>query len=319
METANEGIVLDLACGGQANAHAEVQCLRNHTAEDVVAAMPYSWFTQGVFGLPPGPQGMDYPGLPVVDGVVLKESFLDAFGSGVIDVPLMLGNVAEEPDLWPAAKVGQFSLSEWQLFLDKTFEDFDGDVGNQLYEAFYGDVAREGGDAQRAYDALVSDIGLTCPNIKVAQAAAATKGEMQRRKTHRKSSTYLFVNTMTPSVPIGPIGNYPNSDVPYYGRYAFHGWDLTVGMKSYPFEPSQAELDASRRLMDTWLAFMEDPEHGLEALGWWPADKTRDWPNAWNTMVQSTASFELVANYKRDTCALLDEVGVGGPEFWWAN
>jgi hypothetical protein len=179
---------------------------------------------------------------------------------------------------------------------------------------------------------MVTDIGLTCANIKVAQTAAAyggggggggggsavVKNNMRKKKT-RKSPTYLFVNTMTPSTQIGPMGTYPNSEVPYYGRYAFHGWDLTVAMESYPFEPTADELVSSQRLMDTWLAFMEDADNGLQELGWLPADQTPDWPETWNVLVQGTAEFELVQGYKADVCQLIDEVGLGGPEFWWAN
>lgn len=57
----------------------------------------------------------------VVDGVLLPLPVQEALKEGVIDVPLLLGNMAQEVDPWPANEVEALSPPEWHLFLRRWY------------------------------------------------------------------------------------------------------------------------------------------------------------------------------------------------------
>lgn len=70
--------------------------------------MPYVWNTPGIWGidfLQPSGMGELFGGLPIVDGVVLTDSFAGSMASGLIDVPLIMGGMAQECEDGPGNKI----------------------------------------------------------------------------------------------------------------------------------------------------------------------------------------------------------------------
>lgn len=93
---------------------------------------------------------------------------------------------------------------------------------------------------------------------------------------YRTSPTYLFVNKMRASSFLGPSGTYP-SGASYYGRYASHGWDLSVGTYTYPYTgATTTEVDEvnTRRLMEAWLAFILDVSASIACPNIYPFQST---------------------------------------------
>ena len=89
----NDAIVSQLPCTGSTSA-ARLACLRGLDQGTIAAVMPNSWGCSGIFGMPPGVSGQLYPGLAVVDGKVIKSSFLQSLHDDVVPgVTLLMGNM----------------------------------------------------------------------------------------------------------------------------------------------------------------------------------------------------------------------------------
>ena len=77
--------------------------------------MPHSWTTPGLLSLAGlTPAGRNFAGLPVVDGVVIVAPFEDSISSGLVDVPLVVGNLGQETDLAPGQNIEHYSLAQWR-------------------------------------------------------------------------------------------------------------------------------------------------------------------------------------------------------------
>ncbi len=100
-EQQNAPIVQQSGCSTAGNSSAVVACMRALPAANVTALMPASWNTGTIFGMPAGPTGQHFPGVAIVDGVTVTMPFDQAFAAGLIDVPIIVGNMACEPDMLP--------------------------------------------------------------------------------------------------------------------------------------------------------------------------------------------------------------------------
>lgn len=90
----NDGFAAATGCATPGSTPAQrIECMRTVAPAALVAAIPASWNTPGLWGLEGlTPAGRGFAGLPVVDGVVLAASFQDALAAGLVDVPLIIGS-----------------------------------------------------------------------------------------------------------------------------------------------------------------------------------------------------------------------------------
>jgi carboxylesterase type B len=91
-----------------------VECLRLLSAQEIYELIPYSWNTPTKWGLPSGLTGQEYTGLAIVDGYVIKDSFASALQTGLIDIPIIFGHMAFEPDEDPNLYVYNDNITAWQ-------------------------------------------------------------------------------------------------------------------------------------------------------------------------------------------------------------
>ena len=70
-------------------------------------------------------KGQKYDAVVIVDGVTITQSFETALALpvDVIDVPLLFGNMAHEPDEGPDDNVSNFTIMmrQWHNFLNLSF------------------------------------------------------------------------------------------------------------------------------------------------------------------------------------------------------
>jgi carboxylesterase type B len=109
------------AADGYPTSSSRLACLRALSTQVLATSIPSAWGIPGMNGLPLSPHGQGYAGLVVVDGVLLPLPVQEALKEGVIDVPLLLGNMAQEVDPWPGNEVEALSAPEWQMFLRRWF------------------------------------------------------------------------------------------------------------------------------------------------------------------------------------------------------
>lgn len=70
----------------------------------------------------------------IVDGRVVTHSFLNALSEGLVDVPLLVGNMQYENDGGPPDEFGRYSQDEWEGFLSTFFEPWGEDVGKEVWK-----------------------------------------------------------------------------------------------------------------------------------------------------------------------------------------
>ena len=100
-EQQNLPIVVKSGCL-RAQSAETVACLRGLSPDKIVPGLfPDAWNMPGIWGLPHNPAGMDYAGIVVVDGKTITMSFQEALAVGLVDVPLLFGNMGQECDQAP--------------------------------------------------------------------------------------------------------------------------------------------------------------------------------------------------------------------------
>lgn len=247
----------------------------------------------------------------VVDGKTVTLPLLDALAVPVIDVPLIVSNMGQEPDLAPAAMVYNLSASAFEAFAQKTMGAFGPDFAARLLKYYQAEMAVS---PQKAYDSISADIEMTCGNIDVAAAASAGF----------KSPVYSLVVQAPPSHPVNMtmVG-------PYAPRYAFHVWDMIAASQlfslpmmgmNYMAHPYDLKLGAT--ISNAWKSLTTSGT--LAGTGWHAMDPDG---SAYNTVVISatgsgSAMSVEVANepsYKADVCMWYRTRGLGSPTFWWSD
>ena len=223
-EEQNKDIVSQLGCSDVGSSEKVVQCMRNKSVEDIRKTVPKTWDTvKRIWALPPAeaaknPKGLDLPGeisdlnvgikrfgchnicymlstgVAIVDGVVVKKPLLDALHEGMIDVPLILGTMAQEPDAQPNKVLWDTSVSDFKKLINDTFQPWGKGTGPKVLE-MYEDELNSGGP-EKAYCTLIADYGATCANIDVAKAAAQGFS----------SPVYSYVITQCPVDPVWNFG-----------------------------------------------------------------------------------------------------------------
>ena len=314
----NAPIVAATGCGAGATATERLACLRALQAADLVAAVPESWNTPGMWGLELLDKGgMGYQGLPVVDGAVVTHSFQDALAEGLVDVPLMFGNMAFESDLDPDVDVAAYDQAQWEAHLNASVASWAptfSSIGADLY-AEYRNASLA--DPDKAYTALNTDYGLTCGSAAIAVGAKAGA---------YTSPVYLFVGRWGPEAPIPRDGRRVT--------YAYHEWDYQVAIENWAeiageewgqpggWAPGPRDQALSQALQGLWFDLMDDGALGPDS-GWASVDDVAGFPAHYITYVfappgGAAGGSGSVVDFRAGSCGLLAGWGFDA-RFWWCN
>lgn len=270
----NAPLISAAGCGGYTTPAERLACMNAAPPSVLVSVIPSSWNGPGMFGLPSSPDGDNYTGLVIVDGSVLTHDILTALALPVVDVPLIFGNMGFEPDAAPAKIVSGFSAAQWADFLDAKYAGWPNrTMGRGVLAQYQSDSAP---DPQRAYDAISSDVGLSCASIDIARAALPPIGNF-------RSPMYIFVNNWDPAKPVP--GWLPH----YYATFAFHTWDLVCALEHWAaakYEPQPAD-ELHGQLLRTWWYQLAayGRLNATAAPGWVPVNSVPGWPDTWGTFV----------------------------------
>ncbi len=262
-----------------------LECMRNLSAIDLVQCVPPSWGLNGVWNLPKSQHGQNYTGLVIVDGTVISSSFKNSLATGHGNiVPLMMGNMQCESDEGPELVVTNYTVNEWQLLLNTTFQPWTKTLSldSRLNDDNYGDIIAHNMDIlysnqshvnpQKAFDSIVSDYGLYCAQIQITKTALSQYHKTNNPNNIRNDNNnefnvgnfnaniFLYEDNWSLSKAyISPwtdsIVKYPFHDLFYF--MVTGQWNL-IGDGKAKYTPTQSDLNASNLLQGLWMEFLRD-------------------------------------------------------------
>ena len=305
----NAGVANASGCALPGGSPAQrIACLRAAPAKRLARDMPPSWTTPGLWSLTGlNPAGRGFAGLPVVDGSVISAPFAVAFAAGLIDVPIVIGNMGQECDLAPGQDVEHDSLAQWHTLFNETFSTWrDPSFTASVWEAYLNDSLI---GPQRAYDSLNTDYGIGCANAQLTVAAKAGGAFL--------SPVYAYVAEWPPSHALRIPGGRNITG-------AFHTWDWSAVCEHWlasVIEPGPTDESFARELQAAWYSFVRTRS---VPAPWGTVDSVAGFPRHRGSLVMGTPSLPphaptaFVADYRAGQCALLSSGGFDS-RFWWCN
>jgi hypothetical protein len=256
-------------------------------------------------------------GIPVVDGVNIVLSFEQSLQAAVVDVPLVISNMAQECDLAPDVDVHDFPLSAWLKLLNDTFNQLPWSDGAAVAAAYANESAVDPAMAYATplpsmlfshnlsrYASINADYSLSCGNVAIARAA---------KLAGFRSPIYVFLNEWHPEHTAGQQRS----------RWAFHGFDYGAAFEQWDdmrMNPSAQDAALGAHMREVFAAFMYG--NLTEIRGWnvRTVDSDPAFPANAITNVVSISSGGSIAtvNYKTSVCQLWSRMGLD-ERFWWIN
>ena len=237
---------------------------------------------------------------------MIPAPFIRALHSGTVDVPLLMGNMAEEPDAGPAMEVASYSSEQFLKLLQQTFEPWGSDVGNNIYE-LYATVSAI--NPQIAYDQIISDYGLTCAFIDLGRTADMIDGGSY------SSPVYIHYNNWGFANPIVESNGWTS-------HYAHHGSDLMLLLESWGshYQPDQRDFLGAASIQKIFFAFVNtNGRYMSDAFGITTFSDSSGWPSNYSTISIEYPSPRMRTNLKKEVCEYFTKIGINSPKFWWEN
>ncbi|KAJ6236165.1 carboxylesterase [Anaeramoeba flamelloides] len=199
---------------GSNNANTEtsvLDCLLNLSTSQVLDASISSWFSNLLFDWPLKNEFVDP--LMYVDGYYLKEKISTALQNKVIDVPVVIGYMAQESELGPAQNISGYTESQYQQYVHKVFDTFGVQISDRVLQLYpYSNYS----DIQKAWEEIATDSRAICGSYQTYQSAMST---------NFNSPVYSYVCDFKPNPSL------------YFGKkylkYSFHGLDLLTMLGHY--------------------------------------------------------------------------------------
>jgi hypothetical protein len=275
---------------------------------ELLAVIPDSWNTPGIFSVSNQLGGMNYAGIVIVDGVTLTMPFDEAMKEGLVDVDMIFGNMGQEPDNGPGLVVQNYTDLEWRNWLDSFYAGWPANTSSTLYN-LYANYSLL--DRQLAYDMISTDYGLTCSNIAIAVSAKSNK---------YKKNLYFYVNNFALYNGVHHSG--------YTANWAFHTVDFQAAFNEYSdgYVPVSQDMLQQTFLQKTWSQLMETGNLiPTESANWRSVEDVEGFPDHYNVMVISDPykapdfrASQVVVDYKGGTCEALLKLGFD-KNYWWCD
>lgn len=190
-------------------------------AKSIAALLPATFDVEP--GLPHAPSGMNYPGLPIVDGVTVVCDVQTALARPVVDVPLLLQTAHAEMDTYENnATINAMSRAAYQEFLSAWLSshgftnatEWTADI-DRLYAHELATAVELG------YQVFLAEYSFLCGNLVLAKTAAAAFS----------SPVYATVGMHRPC---HPLTVFPNADAAP-SLFSGHNWDFIAAIRSWDF------------------------------------------------------------------------------------
>ena len=316
-EEQNAHVVEQLGCAHLDGASQRLSCMRHASTHDIQKLIPGSWDSlKLIWGLPPPPAaklGLD--GIAIVDGCIVTLPLLEALQNRTIDVPLILGSMAQEPDAQPDRIVSNYTASQWSALLQQVFTPWGGQVPHKVQTLYAAETAAS---FSNAYSTMIADYGAFCANAAVAAAAARSL----------RSPVYHYVIDQPPSSPVW------NFDPRAPNTLSFHSWDILSGFRNYGifseplglplYQPSARDLQLGAIIRSGWQQLITRGHLDSSLPGGWAsvppsaAGGAKVPPSGYVTGVIRANGTQSVLGHRQEVCAFWFNLGLS-QGYWWAN
>ncbi|KAJ3575212.1 hypothetical protein NPX13_g4116 [Xylaria arbuscula] len=186
---------------------------------------------------------------PIIDGYVVPQPPLEAFTSGdAADIPTLAGAVADDGTALPRLD----SLAKYYDYLNGTFGD-NADQALSLYPA--------------AVDADVWNASWRLSADQVFRWPTWTSARLQSK--NMKSPVWYYDFRRAPPIP----ANSTLVEKDFAGAFHLVGMLYGFGnLDTWPWDWTEADRSLSRKVMKTWVRFVQSgsPEDEAEGVGSWP-------------------------------------------------
>jgi len=189
----------------------------------------------------------NYDGFIIVDGTVVPQSIDDAFRFGsVLNVPFIMGNMAQETDIVALHPVAGLNDTQWHSFLRQQFRPW-GDMGVSVSSLYA--LSQFEQDSQLAYTTMATDIRFVCSNIQLLKFLSSN--------TKHTAPVWYYLDTQRPTQP------YPFlslNGIDWKQSYAFHSFDLLslTGLLSPHYSITETDRKYQELLEMIWSTFAKD-------------------------------------------------------------
>eukprot|EP01084_Bolivina_argentea_P280016 478787_1 len=291
-----------------------VECMRNIDPYILSTSIAiYEYQLLKMMGMPgPDPMGSHLPGLIIVDGYVIIESFENAIINGnILDIPLIWGNMQYECDYLPFRNVLNYSAVEFGDFIDEHFMLWGKGFGQNLWHKYYeNDYILNG--TQLVYNGICADCNTFCGTKYLSKLLSDSK--------YFNSNIYIY------NIQQWPSHQYIASDT-WNATNAFHGFDLFsicdvwnswIYLGSKYFKPESIDLKFGDLLRKQWMHFIEYNK----PLSNWPIyHENTNYSVALFGGYNSSYDYDKVVisyDYKISVCQFYLDHGID-QRFWWAD
>jgi carboxylesterase type B len=281
----NEVFLTNADCSG--NSASKLQCMHALTPLEILKAVPwnaYQYRHKDERRELPTKNMFNYA-IAVIDGFIIPTAPVIVVTSyKANDVPIILGNTAQETDDRPKKKFGNLSLKQFEIYARKKLKPFLGNNLTKLDNIFnLYNMRTSNASAQYFYTTISSDIREVCPVEYLALIAAK----------YFVSPVYRYIATDTPSHDIHLPGTTQGSKGP---KYSFHMWDLIAFFgfpKSFKYNPSMQDQNFKNILRAEFKYFIHN--------GRVKSDSWHKHPNA--TAIFSNKGLEVIPKiYHQKEC-----------------
>lgn len=263
-------------------------CLEQKTADEVVAAVPVSWFDDASAQLPRKNE-MTAPSLVVVDGVFIKDSIYNLWAAeNFTRVPAVIGsNLQEFSSRRVLPEADKVDSSELSSHVRDRLGTIDPKLADSVLQTYAHEVAMP---AEQLHT-MISDVRVTCPlQLLTGDFVNASEGA---------SSTHFYIIDYSPNASLTFSANAEPT------RLAQHGLDVAAifdKLESAATEPSHMardDLQFEHNLQKLFHSFLH---MGAPLLGSQPL-KESPFVNYISANVRSRAS-------QHEACSTWDEYGM---------
>jgi len=298
-EKQNELLVKNWGCSNVPN---KLECLYKLTPEQLLAGYPASYNVAPVF--PTSPNGQNYPGLVIVDGVTVAHPIFDAVKLRLIDVPLIIQTLEAEMDLFPSDEIEAMTTSQYENYVVSTLtsEGWSSAAAKTVNELYSKELRNS---SQLTFQAFISDVGFTCGCLEFSIVAGQ----------HLSSSVYAGLVVNPPSHP------FPTLNPKLPSRFPFHMWDYIAVFRAWTifdtsYTPSNEDLDFGDYLRAQWVDFAT---HGVAGHNWRPVNSIEGFPNNYVVGVLERHVEVNVANLYQKRCATMKHSPLNLDERFWCT
>jgi len=270
----------EVGCGDPATA---AECLRSIDAIELVNDLPASLSLIADYE-----KSLNYFYEIAIDGKLIPDSPIRMIRRGEFptDVPLIIGSNTDEASFFTSGKKLETAddfLQETEADRERLKKIFNMDLDREKLAKHYD--FEEFGGVKPAYNALMRDMGFTCPARQIASEYSAKQPDV---------FLYVFAKAPDEKGILADWGAFHGSELAFvYGNFQFMGIRFS----------SKTNNVVSKKMMAYWTAFAHTGKPAVKGLPEWKPFNDANLNYMW-----LDRDIVLKSGYRKDACDYLDSI-----------